>query len=446
MPNTIIMLGHVYCGKSALFETLTLHRLKIEEHHSKMQQQHGNWWGGPRPFGFYCNTDTRQEEKLRGITINLHFCHLLSDENTILIDGPGHRYFIANLITGMQMADIGILVVAASLGICRGGQTIEHARLAYIHGVRRLIVVVSKNDERTVNYSMDRYDEIKNEMTTLLKKIGFLPDDICFIPTVCISHKIFNIFERSKEMAWYRGPLLVDQIKEWVSGIQHSQSPVFRLNIESCYRINDIGTIVCGRVSSGTLKTGQTVTLEPSGHSVIARSIQQFGNTISVAKPGDIIGVHLSNIDFSCVRRGYVLVDSYHREIESFTAKISVFNMVGADIKQGYSPIFDIGSANVACRIDNIIAKGKRNKLLQEEHPKVVYNREVMLAKLVPLARLYVECFGNDHVLGRFSVRDSGRTIAAGKVETVTYGKRRSPYRITKTMFLDLIILCTLNN
>jgi elongation factor 1-alpha len=361
-------------------------------------------------------------------------------KNITLIDTLGHIDFIKNTITGVHMADIGILMMdITDTSEARYAVTKQYSQLAFAHGVRRLIIAINKIDNKY--FTEQRYNEVKKRIMIFIMKVGYSEDNIAFIPIS--GYKGLNIYEQEQNMQWYKGPVLFDLIKISCDAIVRSQSSLFRMNVISSERIGGIGTVVIGRIHSGMLRPGQKLTIEPQGRIVLVKSIEIYHEPTSVAKYGDLVGICLDrHIGHKEIRRGNVLVNDYHRTVAEFTAKIFVFDAIGKEIRSGYEPVIDIGSAHVTCRIKTIIAKGTAKNPLQVPYPETVRNGEMMLAKLVPLKPIFVDSYANDNVLGRFTVRDK-QIIAVGRIEQVTYGKPLLPYKFSRIFFCDLAVQCS---
>lgn len=441
---TGIMLGHVDCGKSVLFEILTAPNDPFKEPNVNSTPRRDCCFEINNNYNhFFTYTNTSKQEEEQRTTIFLHSHPLLKDKNIVLIDSPGHSDFTKTIVRGLQMADVGILVVSASLGEFEAGlsrpygQTPQLAMLSFAHGIPYIIVAVTKMEYRTVNYAEARYNEIKDEMAKLLKRAGYPEDNIIYIPVSSYRDKA-NIYERSDNMKWYQGPVLFDAIKTLCNSVVHSYSSLFRMNITSVKSINN-KTIVTGRIHSGQLYCGQTVTVAPSDQVAIVRSIEKYRKSVTSAQAGDVVGLHLSNIRIGSIHGGDVLLKDNYRGITYFTARIVVISTIN-DIEKGYTPIVDIGTAHVACRIEHIIEKGKLNGPLNQDNPHSVCKGEIMRATLVPLRPVFLDRYDSDMVLGRFSVRDSNQTIAIGKIEEIMYAIKKA-YKINQAAFCDIVIL-----
>lgn len=257
--------------------------------------------------------DKLKQERERGITID---CSLWKFDTPkyqfTIIDAPGHRDFIKNMITGTSQADAAILIVAAGqgefeAGISKEGQTREHALLAYTMGVKQMIVACNKMDDKSVGYGEERFNEIKKEVQTYLKKIGYNPDKIPFIP-ISGWHGD-NMIEASSNMPWYKGNTLIQSL----DGLNPPKRPVdkpLRLPLQDVYKIGGIGTVPVGRVETGVIKPGMVVTFAPNNISTEVKSVEMHHEALPEATPGDNVGFNVKNLAVKDLKRGFVAGDS----------------------------------------------------------------------------------------------------------------------------------------
>jgi len=344
-----------------------------------------------------------------------------------IIDAPGHRDFVKNMITGASQADAALLVVSSrkgefEAGMSAEGQTREHAILARTLGIEQLIVAVNKMDAPDVNYSQQRYDEITNTMKKLLKGLGYNVDTIPFIPVSAWTGE--NILERSPNMAWYKGPTLVEALDNLKVPPKPVDKPL-RLPIQSVLSIPGAGTVVTGRVETGVLKPGDKVIVMPAGIVGDVKSIQMHYQDLPQAEPGDNVGVALRGIDKNQVKRGDVIgkTDNPPTVAEEFTARVVVVWHPSA-IAVGYTPVLHVHTASVACRITEIVAKlDPRTGNPIEQNPQFIKAGDTAIVKFKPIKPLVIEKFSDFPQLGRFAMRDMGRTIGIGVVTDVKPAK-----------------------
>jgi len=229
------------------------------------------------------------------------------------------------MITGTSQADCALLMLASpsgefEAGISKDGQTREHALLAYTLGVKQMIVCVNKMDEKTVNWSQERFEEIKKETQEFLKKIGFNPTNIPFVPISGFQGD--NMIEKSPNLTWYKGNTLLETLDTLTPPARPTEKPL-RLPLQDVYKIGGIGTVPVGRVETGVLKPGMVVTFAPSNISTEVKSIEMHHEALEQAIPGDNVGFNVKNIAVKDIRRGFVCSDSKNdpaKECENFHA------------------------------------------------------------------------------------------------------------------------------
>jgi len=294
-----------------------------------------------------------------------------------IIDAPGHRDFIKNMITGTSQADVAILIIASpagefEAGISKNGQTREHALLAFTLGVKQLIVCANKMDEKTVNYSQARFEEIVNEVSNFIKKIGYNPKTVPFVPISGWTGD--NMLEKSDKMPWWKGPTLLDALDSVTPPVRPREKPL-RIPLQDVYKIGGIGTVPVGRVETGILRPGAIVTFAPVGITTEVKSVEMHHEQLLEAQPGDNVGFNVKNVAVKDIRRGFVAGDSKDDppgETGVFNAQVIVLNHPG-QIHAGYAPVVDCHTAHIACKWQTIISKiDRRSGKVLEESPKFV--------------------------------------------------------------------------
>lgn len=373
--------------------------------------------------------DQRTAERERGITMDSTLRRLESRKYHFnIIDTPGHRDFVENMITGTSQADVALLIVDSSkegyeIGIDENGQTREHALLAYALGVKQMIVVINKMDDETINFSEDRWKTIRSEVATYLKKVGYKPMKIPFIP---VSGWLGdNLKSKSIHMPWYGGPTLLEALDN-VSVPKRQIDKPLRVPIQDVQNIEGTGAVLVGRVETGVLRPGMKVQFAPSGSIDTVETLQINFQTVPQAIAGDIVCINIHdklNVSKD-LRPGHVLsdYDSPARGVVRFEAQIIIMNHPG-EISIGYTPTIDIHTSHTPCTFVDIKEKmDRRTGRILEKNPKSVKAGDACIVELEPKRPLSVETFKSFPPLGRFAVRDFGQTVAVGVVKSVIYG------------------------
>lgn len=328
------------------------------------------------------------------------------------------------MLIQLFQADAAVLVIASptgefEAGIAKTGQTREHALLAFTLGVRQMIVAINKMDEKSVNYSQARYDEIVHETSSFVKKIGYIPEKIAFVPIS--GWEGDNMLERSEKLPWYKGPTLLEALDDLVEPKRPSDKPL-RVPLQDVYKIGGIGTVPVGRVETGILKPNMTVTFAPGNLSSEVKSVERHHVELQEAHPGYNVGFNVKSLSVRDIHRGMVASDAKNdpaREAESFTAQVIILNHPG-QIHPGYAPVLDCHTAHVACKFAEIIEKvDRRTGAVVEKDPKSIKNGDAAIVKLVPSKPMSVETFTEYPPLGRFAVRDMRQTVAVGVIKSV---------------------------
>jgi elongation factor 1-alpha len=340
------------------------------------------------------------------------------------------------MITGTSQADAAMLVIASPVGefeagISKDGQTREHALLAFTLGVKQMVVACNKMDDKTVNFSQARYEEIMKEVSSYLKKVGYNTEKVRFVP---ISGWLGdNMIDRSENMPWYKGPTLLESLDLFEPPARPVEKPL-RLPLQDVYKIGGIGTVPVGRVETGIMKPGDVVTFAPSGITTEVKSIEMHHESLPEATPGDNIGFNVKNISVKDVRRGFVCGNSKNdppKECESFVAQVIVLNHPG-QIGNGYAPVLDCHTCHIACKFAELQSKiDRRSGKEIEKEPKFVKAGDAAMVKMVPSKAMCVEVFTEYPPLGRFAVRDMRQTVAVGVIKGVT--KKEAAAKVTKS-------------
>ncbi|MCF7860827.1 translation elongation factor EF-1 subunit alpha [Candidatus Woesearchaeota archaeon] len=409
----LVFVGHVDHGKSTTVGRLLFDSGNIEEQAMRKLKEKAEELGkGGFEFAFVM--DNLKEERERGVTIDLAHKKFETDKFYFtIIDAPGHKDFVKNMITGASQADAGVLVVAANDGVM--AQTKEHVFLSRTLGVGQLIVAVNKMDMK--EYSEEVFNKTKEQVTALLKSVGYKPDEVKFVPIASLPGD--NVFKKSENMSWYTGPTLIDAINDLKSPEKPTNLPL-RLPIQDVYSIQGIGVVPVGRVETGVMKIGQKLFITPAregkGIAGECKSVEMHHEQMQQAEPGDNVGFNVRGIGKNDITRGDVVgtPDSPPTVATEFTAQIVVLNHPSV-ITVGYTPVFHIHTAQVACQIVEIQKKlNPATGEVLEENPDFIKNGDAAIVKIKPVQALVIEKQKEIPQLSRFAIRDSGTTVAAG--------------------------------
>ena len=420
----LVVIGHVDSGKSTstghlIYKCGGIDQRTIEKFEKEAQNL------GKGSFKYAWVLDKLKAERERGITIDISLWKFETQKYMFtIIDAPGHRDFIKNMITGTSQADCALLMIASPMGefeagISKEGQTREHALLAFTLGVKQMIVCINKMDDKTVNWSKDRFEEIQKEVSEFLKKTGYNPANIPFVPISGWCGD--NMIDKSPNLTWFKGPTLLEALDLIVPPKRPTDKPL-RLPLQDVYKIGGIGTVPVGRVETGILKPGMVVSFAPQNLVTEVKSVEMHHESLTEAIPGDNVGFNVKNIAVKEIRRGNVCSDNKNdpaREATNFLAQVIILNHPG-QIGNGYTPVLDCHTAHIACKFSEIKSKiDRRTGKELEEEPKFVKTGDAAMVILIPTKPMCVEVFQEYPPLGRFAVRDMKQTVAVGVVKGV---------------------------
>jgi elongation factor 1-alpha len=415
--QNLAIIGHVDHGKSTLvgrllYETGSVPEHVIEQHKEEAEEK------GKGGFEFAYVMDNLAEERERGVTIDIAHQEFDTDKYYFtIVDCPGHRDFVKNMITGASQADNAILVVAADDGV--QPQTQEHVFLARTLGINELIVGVNKMD--LVDYSEDRYREAITEVKDLLDRVQFQTSDASFIPISAFEGD--NIAEQSDETPWYTGPTVVEALNDLSEPEPPTDAPL-RLPIQDVYEISGIGAVPVGRLETGVMNVGDMVTFQPADVGGEVKTIEMHHEEVPEAGPGDNVGFNVRGVGKDDVRRGDVCGPQSDPPTtvgtdDTFQAQIVVMQHPSV-ITEGYTPVFHAHTAQVACTIESLDRKlDPSGEGDDEANPDFIQNGDSAVVTVRPQKPLSIESAQDIPELGSFAIRDMGQTIAAGKVMQV---------------------------
>jgi len=417
----LVVIGHVDSGKSTttghlIYKCGGIDERTIERYCTEATQM------GRASFKFAWVLDRLKASRERGITIDIALWKFETPKYYFtIIDAPGHRDFIKNMITGTSQADAGILMLAAGqgefeAGYDKKGSTREHALLAKTLGVNQLVVCINKMDDKSVMWDEKRYNDIKDEMTRFLASVGY-KNKIHYVP---ISGWLGdNLVSRSDNMMWYKGPTLVEALDTLEPPARPFDLPL-RVPLQDVYKIAGVGTVPVGRVETGIMKPGMTVNFAPVNIVAEVRSVEMHKEMLEQAGPGDNVGFNV-RVSVKDLKRGYVAGDARSdppMAIKSFEAQVVVLDHPG-HIMAGYQPVLDCHTSHIACRFNRLLSKvDKRSGAKKEDDPKSLIKNEAGMVEMIPSKPMVAEPFSLYPPLGRFAVRDLRKTIAVGVIKS----------------------------
>jgi elongation factor 1-alpha len=413
----LVFIGHVDHGKSTtvgrlMFDSGNVSEQELRKLKEKAQQL------GKAGFEFAFVMDNLKEEQERGVTIDLAHKKFETDKYYFtIIDAPGHRDFVKNMITGASQADAAVLVVAANDGV--NAQTKEHVFLARTLGVGQLIVAINKMDISGVDYKEERFKKVYEDVTTLIKTVGYKSENVQFVAIASL--KGDNVFKKSSPdpMPWYKGTTLVEAI----NNLKEPEKPVdlpLRMPIQDVYNITGIGVVPVGKIETGVMKVNQKVIATPGregkGVPGEVKTIEMHHSQMQEARPGDNVGISVRGFGKKDVARGDVIgpADNAPTVATEFTAQIVVLNHPSV-ITIGYTPVFHVHTAQVACQFTKILKKlNPATGEVLAENPDFIKNGDAAIVQIKPIQPLVIEKQKDIPHMSRFAIRDSGATVAAG--------------------------------
>ena len=413
-PNmNVVFVGHVDHGKSTCIGRLLYDSGIIPEQEMKKLKEEAVKHG-KIGFEFAFVMDKFKEERERGVTIDLSYKKLVTQKFEVtIIDAPGHKDFVKNMITGTSQADAAFLTISAKERV--QPQTKEHLWLLRTMGVEQVAVLVNKMD--TVDYKEDGFNKVKEEVSVLLKSVGYKTDKITFLAVSGLFGE--NIAKKSDKMPWYKGPTLIEQFDKFDTPKKPTDLPM-RMAVQDVYEITGIGTVPVGKIETGIMKLGQKVKIIPgrSGKGIDGevKTIEMHHEQLSEAPAGDNVGVNIRGIGKKDIARGDIICDAAKPVpiAAEFTAQIAVINHPTV-IAKGYTPVFHVHTAQVPCQFVELKSKlDPKTGQVAQENPDFIKNGDVAIVRIKPMGNLALEKQKDNPHMARFAIRDAGATVAAG--------------------------------
>jgi elongation factor 1-alpha len=405
----LVVIGHVDHGKSTLVGRILLETGAIEPHiiekYKKQAEEKGKG-----SFAFAWVMDGLKEERERGVTIDVAHKKFYTDKYYFtIIDAPGHRDFVKNMITGTSQADAAIITCSAIEG--PQAQTKEHVFLATTLGVKQIIVAINKMD--AVKYDEAKYKEAVAAMTKIMSMVGIKAENVPFIPVSAFEGD--NIKTVSANTPWYKGKTLLQSL-DLLTIPAKPTDKALRLPVQDVYTITGIGTVPVGRIETGVLKPNMKVSFQPSNVIGEVKSIEMHHEILPQALPGDNVGFNVRGVAKNDIKRGDVAgpVDAPPSVAKTFTAQIVVLNHPSV-ITVGYTPVFHCHTAQVACRFIELVKTiDPKTGQAKENNPQFLKTGDIAIVRVEPSKPMVVETSKEYPQLGRFAIRDMGQTVAAG--------------------------------
>ncbi len=419
----MIITGHIDNGKSTTMGHFLMDLGVVDERTIQQHAEESEKTGKGDTFKYAWVMDNIKDERERGITIDLAFQKFETPKYFFtLIDAPGHRDFVKNMITGASEADCAVLVLSAKEGetdtaVAPGGQAREHAFLLKTLGVNQIIIAINKMDDS--KYSEDAFKAAKEKGEKLIKSVGYKVDTVPIIP---VSGWIGdNLVKKSENMKWWTGKTLLETFDEFKMPEKPIGKPL-RVPIQDVYTITGVGTVPVGRVETGKMKAGDKIVIMPSGAPGEIKSIETHHTEMPSAEAGDNIGFNLRGVEKKDIKRGDVMgsPDSPPKVANEFRAQIIIIHHPTA-LAPGYTPVMHAHTTQVAATLTAFEAKiNPATGAVEEENPKFLKVGDSAIVKIKPVRPTCIESFKDFPEMGRFALRDMGATIAAGIVKEIT--------------------------
>jgi elongation factor 1-alpha len=417
----VVFVGHVDAGKSTTIGRLFWETGGVSEQEmAKLREEAAKH--GKAGFEFAYVMDNIKEERERGVTIDLSYKKIITQNYEVtVIDAPGHKDFVKNMITGASQADAAFLVVDAVNGV--QPQTKEHLWLLRTMGVKNIAIWINKMD--MVKFEEAAFNKAKADVEGLLKQVGY--KEVPFLAGAGFLGE--NVAKKSDKMPWYKGNTILEQLDKFPAPEKPTTLPL-RMPIQDVYEITGIGVVPVGKIETGTMKPGQKIIIVPgrSGVGVAGeiKTIEAHHEQLPLGEAGDNVGVNIRGIGKKDVARGDVICDAASpiKIVEEFTAQVAVINHPTV-IAKGYTPVFHIHTAQIPCQFIELVGKiDPKTGQISEEHPDFLKNGDVAIVKIKPIGNLVLETAEQNPYMARFAIRDAGVTVAAGICKSLVEKKK----------------------
>ena len=417
-----VFVGHVDAGKSTIVGRMFYDKKLFPEQQMKKLKEEATKQG-KAGFEFAYVMDSVKEERERGVTISLAYKKIVTNNFEVtIIDAPGHKDFVKNMVTGASQADAAFLVISAPSGV--QPQTTEHLWLLRTMGVKNVVVAVNKMD--SVEYKEEKYNKVKEDVGKLLKQVGFNPETMTYI--ACSGLKGDNVVNKSENMDWYKGPTILEQLDKFPKP-EPPTNLSMRMPVQDVYNITGIGTVPVGKIETGIMKKGMKVKVLPGrtgeGIGGEVKTIEMHHENLPEAQAGDNVGINVRGVGKKDIARGDVTCDAEDPcpIVEEFIAQLAVINHPSV-LAKGYTPVFHVHTAQVPCQFVELIEQiDPKSGQVIKENPDFLKNGDVAKVRVKPQGNLCIETQKKNAFMSRFAVRDAGQTVAAGMCIEVTKSK-----------------------
>eukprot|EP00933_Yihiella_yeosuensis_P017047 TRINITY_DN14350_c1_g3_i2.p1 TRINITY_DN14350_c1_g3~~TRINITY_DN14350_c1_g3_i2.p1 ORF type:complete len:447 (-),score=73.58 TRINITY_DN14350_c1_g3_i2:99-1439(-) len=437
---TIAVVGPQGCGKTTALGQLCHESGAFgKEGHEQCQDLAAEFGRPDQRHGWML--DRLPVERERGLTVEPSMQSFSSQAFSFLaVDTPGNADYARNMLAVTSVSDVAVLVVSAAQGeweaSLESGRARELALGCFTMGIKNIAVWVTKMDDVSVQFSSSRFEDIKKAVSAFLKEVGYKQKDVPCVPISGLAGE--NLTSKSAEMSWYTGQTAIESL-DAVGPINRPADKPLRLPVLKVHDVPDVGTVVVGRVETGSIRPGIKVIFSPGGFVGEVKSVQKDGAKVSEATGGEVVGVALDGVEVSEISRGMVLSGSNDpaSDAETFVAQVVVLDHPGK-IRAGYCPVIDLHTAQVSCEFEELLAKIDRKTGKESgEVPLFAETGEVVSVKLRPRAPVCLETFSSYPSLGRFAIRDHGRTVGVGVIKEVTKRPVPKPRRKDENQYFD---------